>query len=131
GSSVYLESELGEGRRFTVTLPWKESEQIEESSLERKQALAQMLNIHQALIVEDSETAAKQVARYLAEQGTAAYIHPCGEGTVQAALRFKPDVIILDLLLPNVSGWEVLQELKANPATQHIPVLVVSVVDER
>lgn len=131
GGSVSLESELGQGSRFTVTLPWKESEPIEESSLERRQALAQMLNIHQALIVEDSETAAKQVARYLAEQGTAAYIHPCGEGTVQAALRFKPDVIILDLLLPKVSGWEVLQELKANPATQHIPVLVVSVVDER
>ncbi len=131
GGSVSLESELGKGSRFIVTLPWKESQQIEDSSLDREQALAPLLDIHQAMIVEDSETAAKQVARYLAEQGIATYIHPCGEGTVQAALRFKPDVIILDLLLPNVPGWEVLQELKANPATQHIPVLVVSVVDER
>ncbi|HAA28253.1 MAG TPA: hypothetical protein DCE56_11940 [Cyanobacteria bacterium UBA8553] len=131
GGSVSLESEPGNGSEFTVTLPWQKSSQMEESSLDREQALVQLLDIHQALIVEDSETAAKQVARYLAEQGTAAYIHPCGEGTVQAALKFKPDVIILDLLLPNISGWEVLQELKANPATQDIPVLVVSVVDER
>jgi CheY-like chemotaxis protein/anti-sigma regulatory factor (Ser/Thr protein kinase) len=131
GGSVSLESEPGKGSQFTITLPWKKSPPMEECSLETEQALAQLLNIHQALIVEDSETAAKQVARYLAEQGTAAYIHPCGEGTVQAALRCRPDVIILDLLLPNVSGWEVLQELKANPATQQIPVLVVSVVDER
>jgi CheY-like chemotaxis protein len=102
-----------------------------QSVRETEQVLGELPSIHQALIVEDSETAAKQVARYLGELGSAAFIHPCGEGTIEAALGFKPDVIILDLLLPNVSGWEVLAQLKENPATQQIPVLVVSVVDER
>jgi CheY-like chemotaxis protein/anti-sigma regulatory factor (Ser/Thr protein kinase) len=131
GGSISLESDLSKGSRFTVTLPWKQSDGMVQSSVEREQTLVELPDIHQALIVEDSETAAKQMARYLAELGSAAFIHPCGEGTIEAAQRFNPDVIILDLLLPNVSGWEVLQELKANPATQHIPVLVVSVVDER
>lgn len=67
----------------------------------------------------------------MAELGAAVEIHPQGEGTIEAALKYKPDVIILDLLLPNLSGWEVLAQLTANPATEHIPVLVVSVVDER
>lgn len=131
GGSIALESELGKGSRFTVTLPWNEATQTVQSVQEREEAFGELPNIHQALIVEDSETAAKQVARYLAEIGSAAFIYSQGEGAVDAVKRFDPEVIILDLLLPGLSGWEVLAQLKANPATQDIPVLVVSVMDER
>ncbi len=131
GGSISLESEVGKGSRFTVTLPWKDLPQREYIAVERGQPQGELPNIPQALVVEDSEAAAKQVARYLKEQGTQVFIHPCGEGAIEAALGSKPDVIILDILLPNLSGWEVLVQLKANPMTQHIPVLVVSVVDER
>ncbi len=131
GGSVSLLSEIGKGSRFTVTLPWTETDIIKQNVRETEQNLWELPNIQQALIVEDSEITAKQVARYLGEIGTATTIHPLGEGSVDAALQFKPDVIILDLLLPNISGLEVLSQLKANPATQQIPVLVISVVDER
>ncbi|MCP2730191.1 PAS domain S-box protein [Limnofasciculus baicalensis] len=131
GGSVSLFSEIGKGSRFTITLPWTKTDTIKQNVREREQNLWELPNIHQALIVEDSEITAKQVARYLGEIGTATTIHPLGEGSVDAALQFKPDVIILDLLLPNISGLEVLSQLKANPATQQIPVLVISVVDER
>jgi CheY-like chemotaxis protein len=50
---------------------------------------------------------------------------------VALALQYQPDIIVLDVLLPHLSGWEVLAQLKGNPVTQQIPVLVVSVVDER
>ncbi|MEW6494610.1 MAG: PAS domain S-box protein, partial [Cyanobacteriota bacterium] len=130
GGSVSLESEVGKGSQFTVNLPWKEPDRGQ-SVRKTEQELLELPSIHNALIVEDSETAAKQVARYLAELGSAAFIHPQGEGAVEAAQKFDPEVIILDLLLPHISGWEVLTQLKANPATQHIPVLVISVVDER
>jgi CheY-like chemotaxis protein len=50
---------------------------------------------------------------------------------VEAALRLNPEVIVLDLLLPNLSGWEVLAQLKTEPHTRNIPVLVISVMDER
>ncbi|HEY9636194.1 MAG TPA: PAS domain S-box protein [Coleofasciculaceae cyanobacterium] len=129
GGSVSLESEVGKGSQFTVTLPWKKPYQKIVS--EREQAELELPSIHQALIVEDSDAAAKQVARYLAELGSAAYIHPQGEGAVEAALRLDPEVIVLDLLLPNISGWEVLAQLKADPRTKDIPVLVISVMDER
>jgi len=122
---------VAKGSRFTVTLPWKRLKNPLQSSRETEQAQWDLPNIQQALIVEDSETAAKQVARYLAELGSAATIHPLGEGSVEAAIQCNPDVIILDLLLPNLSGLEVLAQLKANPATQNIPVLAISVVDER
>ena len=131
GGSISLESEVGKGSRFTVTLPWKDLPQRGCTAVDTRQPQGELPDIPQALVVEDSEAAAKQVARYLKEQGTQVFIHPCGEGAIEAALGSKPDVIILDILLPNLSGWEVLVQLKAHPATQHIPVLVISVVDER
>lgn len=131
GGSVSLESEVGKGSRFSVILPWKELNRESQSNRDNEHAIAELPKIHQALIVEDSDAAAKQVARYLAELSAAVVIHPTGEGTVEMAQRFEPDVIILDVLLPHLSGWEVLTQLKTNPATRHIPVLVISVVDER
>ncbi|MBE9126549.1 MULTISPECIES: PAS domain S-box protein [unclassified Coleofasciculus] len=130
GGSVSLESELGKGSRFTVSLPWKKPESNQTVITEIEQRLGELPTIQQALIVEDSDTSAKQIARYLAELGAAALIHSQGEGTTDIVLRFDPDVIILDILLPNLSGWEVLAQLKSTPQTQGIPVLVISVVDE-
>lgn len=125
--SVTLKSEVGKGSCFTVALPWKaEPRQISQIELEWDSA-----NLNQALIVEDSETTAKQLARYLAEIGANAMIYPAGEGSIEAALFSKPNVIILDLLLPNLSGWEILSKLKDNPATRQIPVIIMSVMDER
>ncbi|HBL12272.1 MAG TPA: hypothetical protein DD379_12860 [Cyanobacteria bacterium UBA11162] len=131
GGSIALESEVGKGSHFTVILPWKEVEPIESNITDQPQLNGELPNIQQALIVEDSDTSAKQIARYLGELGAAVLIHPQGEGTIEAVGRFDPDVIILDILLPNLSGWEVLTQLKANPTTRDIPVLVISVVDER
>ena len=129
GGSVCLESEIGKGSQFTITLPWREA--AKKILSETEQAELQLPSIHQALIVEDSDAAAKHVARYLGELGSAAFIHPQGEGAVEEALRLNPEVIVLDLLLPNLSGWEVLAQLKAEPHTRNIPVLVISVMDER
>ncbi len=128
--SVTLESEIGKGSRFTVTLPWKEA-LLKQHLQQKEQVELNLSSLNRALIVEDSKTAAKQVARYLAELGASATIYPAGEGSIEVALRLVPDVIILDLLLPHLSGWEVLHQLKANQTTQDIPVLIISVVDER
>jgi len=131
GGSVALESQEGKGSRFTITLPWYPLKPELEWLSEGIQAEGHPLQIQHALIVEDSEAAANQVARYLTELGANTVVHPVGSGAVQVATQLKPDVIILDILLPDRSGWDVLADLKANPATQMIPVVVTSVVDER
>ncbi len=129
GGSVTLESTVGEGSCFTITLPWRSSPHEDPTNELWQEDV--MPHLSQALVVEDSEPAARQVSRYLQELGASVVIHPQGEGAVAEALRNRPDVIILDLLLPYLSGWEVLSQLKADPRTRHIPVLILSVMDER
>ena len=127
--SITVESQVGQGSCFQVTLPWhplSHSEFIPLPELPLQEG-----GIQQVLVVEDSSTAAGQIKRYLAELGATSVIHPVGRGAVEMALRVKPDVIVLDILLPDCSGWEVLTELKAHPQTRHIPIIVISVIDDR
>lgn len=132
GGSVKLESQVGRGSRFSVSIPWKE-QNLPIESLPTTGIFCNISppNLYHALIVEDSHPAAHQIARYLWELGAVPIIHPQGEGTVEQVVKLKPDVIILDLLLPHLSGWDVLAQLKADSRTQNIPVLIISVVDER
>lgn len=129
GGSIRVESEVGRGSCFTVMLPWHPiSDQSDSLSSE---PLLDEVEIHNVLVVEDSGPAANQIKQYLAEIGAASVVHPVGRGVLDVALRVKPDVIILDILLPDCSGWEVLSELKTHSQTQSIPVVVISVVDDR
>jgi len=124
GGGVTLESEPGNGSRFTVTLP-----------VGKRPATPAAKKIIRpsrptALVVEDSPEAYAQLAGYLAELGYAVSKHDSGAGAVEAVRERQPGLVVLDLLLPDLSGWEVLSGLKAEAATREIPVLVVSVVDE-
>lgn len=84
-----------------------------------------------ALVVEDAAGTAQQFAHYLRVRGVTAVIHPRAAGAVESVRRLQLDVVILDLLVPDGTGWEVLQELQADAALRQIPVIVISVEDER
>jgi CheY-like chemotaxis protein len=128
--SITVESQVGHGSCFQVTLPWHPLSSPDEF-IPLPEFPFQEGSIQQVLVVEDSSTAAGQIKRYLAELGATSVIHPVGRGAVEVALRVKPDVIVLDILLPDYSGWDVLTELKAHPQTRHIPIIVISVIDDR
>jgi CheY-like chemotaxis protein len=55
---------------------------------------------------------------------------PYGQRTVQAIAAAEPQVIVLDILLPEVDGWELLSELQEHPATRSIPVIICSIIEE-
>jgi CheY-like chemotaxis protein len=83
------------------------------------------------LIVDDSED-----SRYIYEHsfkhlGVRARSACDGEAALVSLLREPPDIIVLDLAMPTMTGWELLQHLKADPRTASIPVLVLSGKDER
>jgi PAS domain S-box-containing protein len=129
GGSVSVASQPGQGSRFSVTLPW-EPVQPSHTPISEDAAGTSMPPIRQVLVIEDSPTAAQQIARYLAELGAHVEVHRQGGGAIEHAIALLPDLIVLDILLPDQSGWDVLRQLKAEPRTHAIQVVVVSVLDE-
>jgi CheY-like chemotaxis protein len=83
-----------------------------------------------ALIVEDDMTCIYLWQRYMKRKGFRAISTQKGKMALDMARREKPDLVVLDVMLPDIDGWEVLQALKADPATRDIPVLICSALQE-
>ncbi len=129
GGSVTVESAgKGEGSRFTISLRWTPSAV---AAVEPQEADAPPAPLRHALVVEDSRSAAELLERYLKEMDVSCTVLDRGERVLEVAAASRPDVILLDLLLPGESGWAVLAQLKADPHTRDIPVVITSVVEER
>ncbi|WP_017302125.1 PAS domain-containing protein [Nodosilinea nodulosa] len=131
GGTVTVTSQIDQGTRFTVCLPYLTETTPESSENPAAQTLFLRNGNARALVIEDSAAAADVISRYLQEQGMEVMICSDGNITVDEVVRMQPALIVLDILLPDLSGWEVLRQLKASPQTRSIPVIVVSVIDER
>jgi CheY-like chemotaxis protein/HAMP domain-containing protein len=82
------------------------------------------------LIVEDDLTYAKVLIDLAHEKGLKAVVAPRGGAALALARELKPDAITLDLHLPDFDGWRVLDRLKVDLATRHIPVHIITVDDD-
>ena len=78
------------------------------------------------LVVEDNEASRDALARRLQRRGYDVVMAVDGEQAVSVALSAKPDLILMDLGLPVLDGWEATRRLKADALTQHIPIIVLS-----
>ena len=78
------------------------------------------------LVVEDFEELYELYSDFLAGAGYAVEGSSTGEQAIEEARRLVPDVIIMDLGLPRMNGWEAIQLIKSEPATSHIPVIALT-----
>ncbi|MGN6702009.1 MAG: response regulator, partial [Burkholderiaceae bacterium] len=83
------------------------------------------------LLVENDPTFAEILLSAAREKGFKGIVAPRGADALDAAERFRPTAITLDLHLPDIDGWSVLERLKRNAATRHIPVEIISTDDDR
>ena len=126
GGSIEIQSAPEQGSRFTVALPCLPENSTEENFNNKFQS-----KFHYALIVEDETMDASHLARYCKTLGINPILHPTGQGALERAIATRPNIVFLDLNLPDISGWDVLTQLKSNPETKHIPVVITSVEDEK
>ena len=78
------------------------------------------------MIVEDNELSRDALARRLARRGYQIVLAVDGAQAIELARNALPDIILMDLGLPHVDGWEATRQLKADPATRRIPIIVLS-----
>ncbi len=82
------------------------------------------------LVVDDNQAIHQLFERYLAPHHYEVIHARSGSEALQLAAEAHPDLITLDVMMPSMDGWQVLRSLAQNPATQHIPVIVCSVLKE-
>jgi two-component system, cell cycle response regulator DivK len=88
-------------------------------------------NSNSILIVDDSSTNLVLLEAILQEEGYKTYTALNAKEAYASIAKYKPDLILLDLLMPQVSGFDILEKLKAFPSTSEIPVIVVSAVNTK
>jgi DNA-binding response OmpR family regulator len=83
------------------------------------------------LIAEDTPQAAELLELYLSEAGYDTAIASDGEEAMRRVREYRPDLILLDVMMPRLSGFEVCKRLRADPSTRNIGVIMVTALDQQ
>src|SRR5216683_2392766 len=131
GGDVRVQSEPGKGSLFTIDIPVEARSPDRVSKATGGDVVSAPGDVSRPLVivVEDDPVAAELLTRQIERAGFRTEVARTGAEVVSLAKEHKPAAITLDILLPDVDGWEVLTRLKGDEVTSDIPVLVVSVVD--
>ena len=150
GGDISVESEIGVGSTFTLKLPIGVMKHVE---LEPEPEPPESDNVYQynkrlehshrnvsidrrkkkslILIIDDDPMGCDIPRRYLEKEG---YTVECAADGVEGINKINevhPDIVLLDVMLPGMSGWQVLSYVKKQPALVHIPVIMLTMIDEK
>ena len=130
GGDIDLSSEEGKGTTFIVTIPntvidkkkQETSELITETNSEDTK--------YKVLVIDDDDNAQDMMKKFLEKQDFSILQAKSGEDGLNLAAEHLPDVITLDVMMPEMDGWEVLAALQANETTKNIPVIMLTMGNE-
>ena len=143
GGSINVVSEDGFGTEFTIVIPVQIT----------KEKLARLDNINKdprkirwgkenatngrrnyiskVLVIDDDPAIGELATRYLTDAGFYVESKETGESGLLAAKEWQPDIILLDVMLPHIDGWSVLKRLSEDKNTMNIPVIMISMLEEK
>jgi signal transduction histidine kinase/CheY-like chemotaxis protein len=129
---IRVSSEFDKGTTFTIELPAKVQELFCESETESIAiAESSCAKTSTILAIDDDQTVKELLQRYLNKEGFQVITASNGTVGLSLAREIRPDAIILDVMMPGMDGWTVLTNLKADPEVANIPVIMMSIVDNK
>jgi PAS domain S-box-containing protein len=131
GGKIELASQPGRGSIFTVVMRAVPPAEPAPSTSLAAARHAQRSKGVGLLVVEDDPGAARLLRAYLEPEGHAVRVAADGPAALAEARLEPPAAILLDVVLPGLDGWSVLRDLKADRDLRDIPVVIVTIVDER
>jgi CheY-like chemotaxis protein len=130
GGAVAVESAVGEGSCFTVWLPLRapEEDMLGSAKAPAGPPIEALAGARTALVVEDDYKSAELIRVHLEAEGFTVLHAASAEEALEIAAQQSVALITLDILLPNMEGWEFLSRLKQLPDLRRTPVVIISIV---
>jgi CheY-like chemotaxis protein len=124
GGAMTLKTEVGVGSTFGFTVPIRsEDGSVESDDRDNAEPVV--------VVIDDDRRSLDLMSAYLDGRGVHVVRARDGNEGLDAIRRLQPVAALLDIRLPGIDGWEVLEELQADPETQKLPVIIVSILDEK
>lgn len=132
GGSISIRSKVGEGSDFYFTIPLKFGK--EKKYIDSQKVNPEVLRRNRKnpiLVIDDDPEIRYTIGQYLISKGYEVIFAEDGNIGIKLAREKQPFAITLDVMLPNKDGWTVLKDLKEDPETKDIPVILVSIIGDK
>jgi len=131
GGDITVESEVGKGTTFTIDLPLDVSMQVSPVEDIQKTPVEAGAGTRKLLVIDDDPDVRDLMQRTFSKEGFSVITSDNGKDGLLRARETHPDVITLDVQMHNADGWSILSRLKSDPELAQIPVVMLTLVDEK